>query len=219
MAGPKARHWSGCDKFPRGSHEMQSWRRKARICKNILTARQRLDESLRGAPTTLARWGWSTRCWCPRISLHHSAPPLGPSEVLFPRGWIQPKKPVLSRLKLCPAERPSGCMMRERDTGTQTGCCSCEPGPMRATSIVLEASTAYHCNAARLDDTHHGSRSVWLGRPGLARAAAGRAQIMARMAGGELDRWCSEGPHQTAFSLPQSAHSDDSVFATRHLRC
>ena len=37
---------SRCDKFPHGSHEMQSWRRKARICKHILTARQRLDESL-----------------------------------------------------------------------------------------------------------------------------------------------------------------------------
>ena len=32
-----------CDKFPRGSYEMQSWRRK-----HILTARQRLDESLLG---------------------------------------------------------------------------------------------------------------------------------------------------------------------------
>ena len=37
-----------CDKFPRGSYEMQSWRRKARICKHILTARQRLDELLLG---------------------------------------------------------------------------------------------------------------------------------------------------------------------------
>ena len=41
-----------CDKFPRGSHEMQSWRRKARICKHILTARQRLDESLLGERRT-----------------------------------------------------------------------------------------------------------------------------------------------------------------------
>ena len=37
-----------CDTFSRGSHEMQSWRRKARICKHILTARQRLDEWLSG---------------------------------------------------------------------------------------------------------------------------------------------------------------------------
>ena len=41
-----------CDKFPRGSHKMQSWRRKARICKHILTARQRLDESLLGERRT-----------------------------------------------------------------------------------------------------------------------------------------------------------------------
>ena len=33
-----------CDKFPRGTHEMQAWRRKACICGHILTARQRLDE-------------------------------------------------------------------------------------------------------------------------------------------------------------------------------
>ena len=37
-----------CDKFPRGTHEMQAWRRKARICRCILTARQRFDEMLRG---------------------------------------------------------------------------------------------------------------------------------------------------------------------------
>ena len=47
-----------CDKFPRGSHEMQSWRRKSRICKNILTGRQRLDELLLGEGTliTFAPW-------------------------------------------------------------------------------------------------------------------------------------------------------------------
>ena len=37
-----------CNKFPRGSHEMQSWSRKSRIGKHILTARQRLDELLLG---------------------------------------------------------------------------------------------------------------------------------------------------------------------------
>ena len=37
-----------CDKFPRGSREMHSWRRKSRICEHILTARQRLDELLLG---------------------------------------------------------------------------------------------------------------------------------------------------------------------------
>ena len=37
-----------CDKFPRGSFEMHSWRRKTRICKHIITARQRLDEWLLG---------------------------------------------------------------------------------------------------------------------------------------------------------------------------
>ena len=35
-----------CDKFPHVSYEMQSWRRKSRICKHILTARQRLGEWL-----------------------------------------------------------------------------------------------------------------------------------------------------------------------------
>ena len=50
--GWKACNSPWCDKFPRGSHEMQSWRRKARICKHILTARQRLDESLLGERRT-----------------------------------------------------------------------------------------------------------------------------------------------------------------------
>ena len=51
-----------CNKFPHGSHEMQSWCRKARICKHILTARQRLDELLleRDISITLALWVWST---------------------------------------------------------------------------------------------------------------------------------------------------------------
>ena len=37
-----------CDKFPRGSYEMQSRRRKSRVCKHIITARQRHDELLLG---------------------------------------------------------------------------------------------------------------------------------------------------------------------------
>ena len=45
--------WKGCespwcDKFPSVSHEMQSWRRKSRVRKHILTARQRLSDLLRG---------------------------------------------------------------------------------------------------------------------------------------------------------------------------
>ena len=50
-----------CDKFPRGSYGMQSWRRKAWICKHILTARQRLDETLLGEGTSItpALWDWS----------------------------------------------------------------------------------------------------------------------------------------------------------------
>ena len=35
-----------CDKFPRGSYEVQSWRRKSRNCNHIHTARQRVDELL-----------------------------------------------------------------------------------------------------------------------------------------------------------------------------
>ena len=35
-----------------------------------------------------------------------------------------------------------------RQTGTHVGCCACEPGPMRATSIVLETLAANHCNTA-----------------------------------------------------------------------
>ena len=54
-----------CDKFPRGSCEMQSWRRKSRICKHILTARlDDLNFWERGTLTTLALWDWSTSCWC-----------------------------------------------------------------------------------------------------------------------------------------------------------
>ena len=51
MAGPqvwKACKSAWCDKFPRGCYEMQSWRRKAQICKQNLTARQRLDELVLG---------------------------------------------------------------------------------------------------------------------------------------------------------------------------
>ena len=40
---------SWLDKFPRGSCEMQAWRRKSRICKEVLTVRQRLNEVVRGA--------------------------------------------------------------------------------------------------------------------------------------------------------------------------
>ena len=59
-----------CDKFPRGSYEMQSWRRTSRICKHILTARQLLDSdstnccSGRSTLTALAPWAWSTSCRC-----------------------------------------------------------------------------------------------------------------------------------------------------------
>ena len=44
VAGPQARSWSGglaeapwCDKFPRGSYEMQSWRGRSRICKHTFS--------------------------------------------------------------------------------------------------------------------------------------------------------------------------------------
>ena len=41
--GQKLVRQADATKFPRGSHEMQSWRKKSRICKHILTARQQLD--------------------------------------------------------------------------------------------------------------------------------------------------------------------------------
>ena len=98
-----------CDKFLCGSYEMQSWRRKSRICKHILAARQRLDELLlRGAHSPHSHFG--------------------------------------------PGPRAAGA----RQTGTQAGCCSCEPGPVWATSIFLEAPAANRCNAASLDDTDYG---------------------------------------------------------------
>ena len=95
-----------CDKFPRGSYEMQSWRRKARICKHSYTARQRLDELLleEGHIDHIGHFG------------------TGP-----------------------------------RAVGGSPGCCTCEPGPMRATSIILEALAANHSNTASLDDTDCGS--------------------------------------------------------------
>ena len=65
-----------------------------------------------------------------------------------------------------------------------TGCCICEPRPMRATSIVLEAPAADHCNTVSLDmiQIMEGEAS------GLAdqalRVQQQAAQIMARLAGG-----------------------------------
>ena len=45
-----------CDNFPRGSRELQAWRRKSRVCKDILTVRRRLDEALcEGTPADGAR--------------------------------------------------------------------------------------------------------------------------------------------------------------------
>ena len=100
-----------CDKFPLGSYEMQSWFRRSRICKHILTARQRLEELLLGEGTPFAPAPWR---------LVH--------ELL-----------VIAR------------------QAHMTGCCSCEPGPMRATSIVLETPAANRCNTASLEDTDYGS--------------------------------------------------------------
>ena len=135
--------WRACN---RPWCDKQSWRRKARICKHILTARQRLDESLLGERRTDP-----TRT----VGLVHEL------LVLARQAHKLAAFPV--SLILC-ARRQSFWKHR-----------------LRTIATLLDWMI-----------THHESGSVWSGRPGLAPAAAGSAQIMARMAGGEHDRRCSE---------------------------